>query len=125
MNVGVSKSAIGMVASRQRQCADITSGALEKCLDMIKSARIQVKRGEDPITVLQALETNLKSQKLSKFVANATCDYHDAIKALGKVRSHIAFTELHGLEYVQSKQALLPSLLRQYGLHAFAILRKM
>ena len=75
------------VATTQKSCSQATENALEAALQLVQEACESIEAGHDAGEVVQALNGKLKAQKFSKVVANATHEFHDAIKKVGKVRA--------------------------------------
>lgn len=78
---------VDTVHKRQKLCENATQRALCECLDVVQSCQNTIGSGSDVQfhASLSACDQHLKAKKLSKAVATSTFQYHDAIKAVGKV----------------------------------------
>jgi hypothetical protein len=76
---------VHVCAAQQTICTDATETALDKYLKLIDATFRRLDNGEDAIGSLKSLLKQAQSENIVRAVINATKDYHEAVKVLGKV----------------------------------------
>jgi hypothetical protein len=72
-------------AAQQLICTDATETAIDKYLKLIDATSRRLDDGENATGSLKAWLKQAQSENILKSVINATKDYHEAVKVLGKV----------------------------------------
>jgi hypothetical protein len=81
---------VHVCAAQQTICKNTTTRAIEHYLSLIDAASGQLNDGDSPSNILKSLLKQTQSHSIVKQVIHATKDYHEAVKALGKVRLFVA-----------------------------------
>jgi hypothetical protein len=94
------------VDQTRSKCISGTDGALNDAQQLLREGIARIEAGEDVGQVLTALDALFKFKKIVKSISVVTRDYHDAIKALGKVCHPLTLCQKHTTTWCSMRHAV-------------------